>query len=461
MKFALTFLGGAGTVTGSKTLVEVDGHRLLVDCGMFQGKGLEDRNWQAPPIDPASIEAVLLTHAHADHCGWLPRLVNAGFKGPVYCTPATQELTHLILLDSAHLQEEEAEFANKKGYSKHKPALPLYTVADAETAAGKLRAVPYGRLYTLFPGVAVRFHDAGHILGSAYVEIAAGGRTLLFSGDIGRHGASILRDPEPRPKADWIVCESTYGDRLHPDSPDRLVKLAEVVQETERKGGMLVIPAFAVERTQELLNDLGILMKAGKIPRLAVYVDSPMAVGATEIFRRHEECFTAEIQARFEHGDHPIDYPEVHLVRSRDESMALNSAKGPAIIISASGMAEGGRVVHHLLHHLPNGKDAIAFVGYQGAGTRGRALVEGAKSVRIFGEEIPVRATVYDLQGYSAHADQKDLIGWIRGTGAPPLHVFLNHGEPPSSLALATAVTQQLQIHPVVAGAGQRYELSS
>jgi len=456
----LSFHGGAGTVTGSKTLVSAAGMRVLVDAGMFQGMAVEGKNFDPPGFDPKSVSCAILTHAHVDHVGLLPRIVTQGFQGDVYCTPATAELANLLLLDSAHLQQEQAEFANRKGYSSHKPALPLYTVEEAEAAAKLLRPVPYGRLCAVSKDFSFRFNDAGHILGSANVEIMAEGKTVVFSGDIGNWDVPILKDPTAPTRADAVVCESTYGDRTHPHPGGKLESLAEVVTATAKRGGVIVVPAFAVGRAQELLYDLGILFKEGRAPKLPVYLDSPMAVSATEIFRRHPECFDAEMQARLSGGEHPLDFAEVHLVRTQADSKKLNDLTKSAIILSASGMAEGGRVVHHLLHRLPNPKDAVVFVGYQGAGTRGRQIADGAKSVRIFGNDVPIRASVTKLDGFSAHADQSGILRWLKLIGsAPPKRVLLNHGDPGPAGVLAALIKKELGIEATPVKLGDEIEV--
>jgi len=440
---SIRFLGAAGTVTGSRFLVEARGQRLLVDAGLFQGlKELRLRNWAPFPVEPASIDAVVLTHAHIDHSGALPLLARAGFRGPVYCTPATRDLAGLLLPDSARLQEEEARYANAKGYSKHAPAaLPLYDEDAAQAALRLLRPVPYGRALEILPGITLSLARAGHILGSAHALISAApeggahGTRILFSGDLGRYGNAVLSDPEPPPPADALLVECTYGDRVHPPEKPADALAGEVLAAAERAGALLV-PAFAVGRTQELLFLLRELEEAGRIPALPVFVDSPMAVDATPIYRAHREDHGPEVSALFARGIDPFRTRRLTFARSPEQSRAVNAVRGPCIIISASGMATGGRVLHHLAQRLPDPKTTVLLVGYQAAGTRGRSLQEGAESLRVHGQDVPVRARVVSLSCFSAHGDKDDVDRWLAGLGTPP-RVFCVHGEPAALEATA------------------------
>ena len=450
----ITFLGAAGTVTGSKYLIEANGKRLLVDCGLFQGpKELTQRNWDKFRIDPATIDWVLLTHAHIDHTGHLPRLVREGFSGPIYANAATHELCELLLLDSAHLQEEDAQFAARKGYSTHKPPLPLYTVQDAQAALKQFRDIPRADAFTVSPEFSVRPHDAGHILGSSWLQLTItenGKKTLVvFSGDLGRYDQSILKDPEPPSRADFLLCESTYGDRDHGTAsvPD---ELADVINRVAKRGGMIVIPAFAVGRTQTLMYYLRELSDAQRIPQLPVYVDSPMAISVTDIYARHREDHDPDFTRQEQQGDHdPLNLREVHMTRTVQDSKNINDVVSPCIIISASGMATGGRILHHLAKRLPDSRSAVLLVGYQAEGTNGRALQDGAQYLRIFGEEVPVRAEIVTLDQLSAHAGRNELLRWLSGFSAPPQRTFLVHGEPIALEALRGGIATRFH-WPVV-----------
>jgi len=442
---SIRFLGAAGTVTGSRFLVERYGRRVLVDAGLFQGlKELRLRNWAPFPVDAASIDAVVLTHAHIDHAGALPLLVRRGFRGPAYCTPATVDLLRLLLPDSARLQEEEARYANAKGYSKHAPAaLPLYGEADAQDALGRLHPVPYHQDLEILGGIRLSFRRAGHILGSAHVllELAPEGASpdplrLLFSGDLGRYGGPILTDPEPPPSARAVLVECTYGDRKHPPELPADA-LAREVAEAVRRGGALVVPAFAVGRTQEVLFLLRELETAGRIPPLPTFVDSPMAVDATPIHLAHREDHGPEMASLLARGVDPFRTKRLTFARTPEESKAINRIDGPCVIISASGMATGGRVLHHLARRLPDERTTVLLVGYQAAGTRGHLLESGARSVRIHGEDVPVRARVVALSCFSAHGDKDEVGRWLDGLPSPKPTVFCVHGEPGALAAAA------------------------
>src|SRR5580698_8468260 len=450
----ITFLGAAGTVTGSKYLVEAEGKRLLVDCGLFQGSNeLEQRNWNQPPVDPATIDWVVITHAHIDHTGYTPRLVHLGYRGPFYANAATNELCQLLLPDSAHLQEEDAQYIAKKGYSQHKPPLPLYTIAESQAALKQFREIPRAAPFTISPQFSVMPHDAGHILGSSWLELTItenGKQTLIvFSGDVGRYNEPILKDPEPPSRADYLLCESTYGDRDHP-AGSVADELADVINTTVKRGGVIVIPAFAVDRTQTLLYFVGQLMIQKRIPGMPVYVDSPMAINVTGFYNRHEEDHRAEFVKLEQEGDRdPLNLKHVQLTRTVDESKAINDVTAPCIIISASGMATGGRVLHHLAKRLPDSRSAVLLVGYQAAATLGRALQDGAQYVRIHGQEVPVRAEVVTLDQLSAHAGRSELLRWLSGFTAPPRQTFLVHGEPSGLEGLRAGIASRFH-WPVV-----------
>lgn len=433
----LTFLGATGTVTGSKTLVEHAGRRVLVDCGLFQGlKQLRLRNWAPLDVDPASIDAVVLTHAHIDHSGWIPRLVDQGFTGRIHATPATLSLCELLLPDSGHLQEDEARFANRHGFSRHAPALPLYTEADARRAMEQFVAHPFHAGFEPAPGVHVHFNPAGHILGAASAYVRCGSASVLFSGDLGRNDDLLMRPPAPPEPADVVVIESTYGNRSH-EGGDVLAQLADVVSRTAARGGMVLVPAFAVGRAQALLHALRLLKDARRIPDLPVWLNSPMATDATTLFQRHPELhrLNADECAAMSRG--------VRFVTTEAESRALNDLRYPGVIISASGMATGGRVVHHLKAFAPDPRNTIAFVGYQAMGTRGAAMVGGASEIRIHGDWIPVRAEVASIDGMSAHADREELLAWLDGLPSAPRHVYVTHGEPVSADSLRQAIAER------------------
>jgi len=460
----ITFLGAAGTVTGSKYLVEAAGKRLLVDCGLFEGsKELKQRNWEGLPGDPASIDRVLLTHAHIDHTGYLPRLVRFGFRGPIFANAATRELCELLLTDSAHLQEEDALYAAKKKYSSHKPPLPLYTVAEAQATLKQFREIPRAEPFVISPEFSVRPHDAGHILGSSWLELTItenGKQTLIvFSGDLGRYGEPILKDPEPPSRTDFVLCESTYGDRDH--STDSIADaLADVVNRVTRRGGSLVIPAFAVGRTQILMYYLRQLEQQSRIPRLPTYVDSPMAINVTQLYLRHREDHDLDFtQAENDGPGNPLNTHEVHMTRTVEESKKINEVNTPCIIISASGMATGGRILHHLARRLPDSRNAVLLVGYQAAGTRGRALREGAKYLSIHGEEVPVRAEVAQLDQLSAHAGRSELIRWLSGFTSVPKQVFLVHGETNALDCLRSAIARRFGWQATIPTHKQSFEL--
>lgn len=456
MTVTLDFLGATGTVTGSRFLVTSPAGRVLVDCGMYQGeRELRRRNWAPSGIPVGELDAVVLSHAHLDHCGWLPRLVRQGFSGPVLCSPWTARVAPIVLADAAHLQEEEAAHAARAGSSRHHPALPLFDASDAEKAVALLRPVPHGALHTVAPDLAVRLRPAGHILGSSTVEVLAGDRVVAFSGDLGRVDHPLLAPPAPPPAADALVLESTYGDRRHP--PRTLHRLAASIEETLGRGGIVLIPAFAVDRTEVLLMALRELMHSGAVRQVPVHVDSPMALAALDVYREAVRAGASEIrpEVRAAAGD-PFDPGTLRLAHTPDESMRLDHLAAPAIVISASGMATGGRVLHHLTHLAPQPRNLILLPGYQVPGTRGRALADGATALKIFGRYVPVRARVVAIDDLSAHADADGLLGWVRGAPQPPTMCFLVHGEPAASAALAGRVQKELGCCAVVPRHGER-----
>jgi metallo-beta-lactamase family protein len=458
----LTFHGAARTVTGSKFLLETDGARVLVDCGMFQGlKKLRERNWQPTPFDVKSLDAVVLTHAHLDHVGYLPRVVKEGYEHRVFCTPATSKLAELILLDSAKIQEYDAKYANKKGFSKHRPALPLYDGLDVKQTVKLLREYPRGKWFAPAEPIWMRFHDAGHLLGSNMIEVEIRDREpamrLLFSGDVGRYDGPLYHDPAPPPACDYLICESTYGNRDHPET-EILDSLAEVVTRAVERGGVMLLASFAVGRAQQLIYLLQVLKTDGRIPDLPIYLDSPMACNATTIYREHRDDHDLS-EGELTGGRQVLDGPSVHLCRSTDESKALNHVKGPAVIISSSGMMTGGRIVHHLKQRLPSPKNTVVLGGYMAVGTRGRSLQDGAETLRMFGEEIPVRAAVEQVSGLSGHADRSDLLRWLQPL-ADPRKVFLVHGEPDSADALAETLRNDRGWEVVCPDLGERVELT-
>jgi metallo-beta-lactamase family protein len=465
----ITFHGAAREVTGSQHLIEVNDRRILLDCGMFQGHRSDtyDRNLHFP-FDPKTIDAVVLSHAHIDHSGNIPNLVKQGFAGHIWCTAATRNLCVYMLLDSGHIQESDAEFVNKKRARDGEPPIePLYTRADAQAALPQLSGIGLHRPITVSDGVAVTFHNAGHILGSAFVtldikEFATGKQwRLIFSGDVGRPGMAILPDPELPEGADILIMESTYGDRLHQAKDEARRELRDIVREAVRHRGKVIIPAFAVGRTQEIVYTLNQLEAEGSIPPVQIFVDSPLAVNATEVFRMHPEEWDQETMAFLQGGkrSNPFDSPNIEYVREAVRSKQLNYVKEPAIIISANGMAENGRILHHLKNNIEDADNTILFVSFQAENTLGRKLVEGARRVRIFGEEYPVKARVAYIDGYSAHADQAELLAWSRPLVSSRLQqAYLVHGEPTSAFKLAELLREAGMPEPVVPERGQSVE---
>jgi metallo-beta-lactamase family protein len=447
----VTFLGAAGAVTGSKYLLELGVRRLLIDCGLFQGlKRLRERNWQPLPFDPRSLDAVLLTHAHIDHSGYLPVLVRGGYRGPVYCTEATRRLLSLMLPDAARLQEEEAEYANRHKYSKHSPALPLYTEADARAALERLHPVALPSEIALFADVQASFSRAGHLLGAASIRLESRGERILFSGDLGRMHDPLMRAPAPPPTADWVVIESTYGDRLHsPVDPE--TELVAPLDRTLARGGVAIVPTFAIGRAQLLLHLIGRLKEKRAIPDVPVYLNSPMAEDATPLYKDYPD------EHRLNAEDLGAMTGVAHFVTGVEESKALNQRSGPMIILAASGMATGGRVVHHLKAFAPNPRNLVLFTGYQAAGTRGAAMLAGAQSIKCLGEWVPVRAEVLQLHGTSSHADYRELIAWLAAAPSTPGRVFVTHGEPAAADALRQHLRRALRLEVTVPEQGESF----
>lgn len=449
----LTFLGAAGTVTGSRFLVESTNGRILIDAGLYQGlKELRKRNWDELPVDAASIHAVVVTHAHLDHTGYLPKLVKDGFRGRIICTHETALLAAIILRDSAHLQQEDAAYANKAGFSKHRPALPLYDDGDVDKTLPLFAPATYFETVEVAPGLQVTLRPAGHILGSATVLVEADGNRVLFTGDLGRPHHPLLSPPADPPGAAVFVVESTYGDRVHPP-PDETV-LAEAIRRTLKRGGTVLIPAFAVDRTELVLLELRRLREEGKIPRVPIFVDSPMALAALDVYRHSSEVVRLDDKRgdRFDPGD-------LRAVRDAVESETLNRSPYPCIIISASGMASGGRVVHHLKNQLPDPRNSVILTGYQAEGTRGRQLLEGARQVKMHGRYVPVHAEIVQITDFSVHADGDEIMAWLRRAPTAPRTVFVVHGEPNSSRALANRIADELGWCAVVPRYAERVRL--
>ena len=450
----LTFLGATGTVTGSKYLLEVGRLRILVDCGLFQGlKQLRLKNWSKLPIDPASVDAVILTHAHIDHSGYLPLFVRNGVAGKVYCTYGTRDLCEILLPDSAHLQEEEARFANKYGFSKHHPALPLYTRDDALKALSLLSPVDFEQEVHLGDGVTFTMTPNGHILGSAFVRISDGKKSIVFSGDIGRPQHLLMNAPAVIKQADYLVLESTYGDRAH-DKTDPKIKLADTINRTIKRGGKVIVPVFAVGRAQEILYAIHLLKTEGKIADVPVYLNSPMAIDATQIFVRHSG------EHRLSHAECEAMCKTARMVNTVEQSKALNENPHPMIILAASGMASGGRVVHHIEAFATNPHNTILFVGFQAAGTRGSAMVGGVSSVKIHGEYVPINAEVAFISNMSAHGDYLEILDWLRGFESAPKRTFITHGEPVAADAMRHHIEEKLHWQTCVPDYLETIELS-
>jgi metallo-beta-lactamase family protein len=451
VQIKITFLGAAHNVTGSKYLLEANNKRLLIDCGLFQEHLITARNWEPFAVPPASIDAMLLTHAHLDHCGYIPKLARDGFHGPIYCTAATAEIGRITLLDTAGIQEEDAAFKKKRhekeGRQGPYPEIPLYTIDDAKASFPLFSPVDYRETVKLGEGIEATFHDAGHVLGSAMLRLkitqANEQRIIVFSGDVGRFGKPILREPTSFEEADYIVVESTYGDRLLEPVDKTGEQLADNINRTVKMGGNIIIPAFALERTQEIMYYLNLLQRDKKIPTLDVFIDSPMAIKVTEVFKHHSELFDKDMTELLLNGDSPFDCPCMHLTRTVEESNMINNIKGSAIIISGSGMCTGGRIKHHLVNNISRPDSTILFVGYQAADTLGRLIVDGAKEVRILGQSYPVRATIIYANGFSGHSDRDGLLQWLSSFKKTPKRLFVVHGEATSAENFAATVREQ------------------
>lgn len=444
MATTIGFYGAAETVTGSRHLLTFGEKKVLVDCGLFQGpRDIRQRNWEPFPIEPRDLDAVVITHAHNDHIGWLPRLVAQGYTGPIYATPATIGLSRISLPDSARLQQEEARHRAKVG-SRHNPPLPLYTESQAYAALKQFVPVRYGKQTDLPGGASFQYMHAGHILGSAFADITLpeGGR-LLMSGDLGRYNTPILRDPDTVKQADYLVIESTYGDRLHPEE-DPLEKIASILKDAVETGAAVIVPSFAIGRTQELLYYFRQLEDQGRLPRIPIFIDSPMAVSVTHLYAQAKEEYDEDMLLAVEEGRSSLEPSGVHLVRDQEQSKELNFRQGPMVIISGSGMANGGRVTHHLLHRLGNPHNIVLFTGYQAEGTLGRRILEGEPEVRIHKQEVTVRARIEKVNALSAHADQGEIMHWLGQFEAPPKTTFLVHGEPPAQAALKSKIIDEL-----------------
>ena len=443
MQIRLRFLGAAQNVTGSRHLLEVDGIKLLIDCGLYQERQFLARNWEPFAVPPESINAVFLTHAHLDHCGLLPKLVREGFSGRIYCTTATAEIARIILLDSAKIQEEDAEHKRerhqKEGKTGPYPEAPLYTTKDAEACFPHFEPVKYRQQINIADGVAVTLCDAGHVLGSSMIRVDVNRngdkRTVLFTGDLGRPGRPILPDPSIPEKADYLVIESTYGDRIHCETCDVKKQMADVINATKDRGGNIVVPSFALERSQEILFYIKELLLEDAIPHLIIFLDSPMAAKITEIFRNHQELFDEETQEMLREHHSPFDLPELKVTATSEESKAINHITGTVMIIAGAGMCTGGRIKHHLVNNISRKESTIMFVGYQAIGTLGRLIVDGAKDVRILGQRYKVKAKVVQVNGLSAHADKNEMLNWLKKLKSPPKQIFLVHGEPESAKA--------------------------
>jgi len=457
MNIKLTFLGAAQNVTGSRYLVQFNNVSFLVDCGLYQERELKGRNWEPFQVPPESLDAVLLTHAHLDHCGLLPKLAREGFRGSIYCTAATAEIAEIVLLDAGKLQQEDADFKRRRhereGRKAPHPEIPLYTADDAKASFPLFVPVGYGETVQIGKGVEASFHDAGHILGSSMVRVRVHQdeeRIILFSGDIGGWGKPILQDPTLFEEADYVLVESTYGDRLLESSENVANEFAEIINTTVKAGGNIVIPSFALERSQDILYYLNKFRLEGRIPHLVVFVDSPMAVSVTGVFEHHPELFDEEMKELLRQGKSPFDFPGLNLIRTVDESKAINYIAGSVIIIAGSGMCTGGRIKHHLVTNISRPESTIVFVGYQAVGTLGRQIVDGAKEVRILGQYYPVRARVVQLNGFSAHADRNQLLKWLSSLQRPPRRVFVTHGEPSAAQHFALLVRDKTGCDTVV-----------
>lgn len=458
MNIELQFLGAAQNVTGSRYLVKANGKQILVECGLNQERQYRERDWVEFPVPPASIDTVLITHSHLDHCGMLPKLVRDGCRCPIYCTQATREIAEIVLLDSAQIQMEDAEYKKKRhkkeGRQGPYPELPLYTTEDVRAALPFFSAVSYRETVRLGDGIEVVFRDAGHILGSSMIMLrirqSNEQRNIIFTGDIGREESPILRDPSTFEKADYIVIESTYGNRLHENREEAIMQLIQVINDTDRANGNIVIPTFAIERAQDILYHLNTLLRSNSIPHLAIFLDSPMAVRVTEVFRRHPELFDKEMRQLVFSDQSFFNLSKLYFVDTVEASKAINHIKGTVVIMAGSGMCTGGRIKHHLVNNITRKECSILFLGYQAQGTLGRLIVDGATSVRILGNEYPVRAKIVQIDGFSSHADRDGLMRWLREFGHQPRKVFVTHGEPEAAEALAGDIWSELGLQAIV-----------
>ncbi len=454
----ITFLGAAENVTGSRFLVESEGSLNLVDCGLYQERNFLNRNWEDFAVAPSGIQNVFLTHAHLDHCGYLPKLVKSGFGGGIFCTPPTRGIAQIILLDSAKIQEEDAAHKRtrhqREGRKGAYPEIPLYTTEDVKNVFPLFRTVPYEEPTRVSPGTKIIFHNAGHILGAATIELEitenGNKKTAVFSGDIGRWNRPIVNDPSVPKKTDYLFLESTYGDRLHETEPDSAERLKQIIIETQNKGGNVVIPVFATERAQDLLYYLSILLKTGQIKPVPVFIDSPMAINITEVFKQFGAYLDAETRNLIEKGESPFNFPQLKLSKTSEESKAINKAKGTSIILAGSGMCTGGRIKYHIRENIIRPESVILFVGYQAQGTLGREIVEGAKNIRIFNQTYPVRARIENVGGFSAHADQEELLRWVSGFEKPPQKIFVIHGEKETAVRFADFLKKKIKSEIVV-----------
>jgi len=451
LRIRLRFLGAAGNVTGSRHLLEFDGTKVLIDCGLYQERQYQNRNWEDFGFEPSSLSAVLLTHAHLDHCGLLPKLVKEGFRGPVYCTQATAELAQIVLLDAGKLQEEDAEFKRKRhrkaGYTPPRPVEPLYTMEEAKACFQQFRPLPFHEPIRLGPGLEADFHEAGHILGASMIRIAVCRhgecRTLVYTGDLGRIGRPILRDPETFDRADYLLVESTYGDREHQTPEDTKRQLEAAVNRTWQAGGNLVVPSFSIGRSQEVLYYMNQLLLEDRIPHIMTFLDSPMAVRATRVFEKYSNLYDSEMSRLVLNHESPFSFRGLKLIESPRESKAINHIKGTVMIIAGSGMCTGGRIKHHLVNNISRPESTILFVGYQAQGTLGRKILDGEPEVRFLGQMLPVKAAVVRVHGFSAHADRREILEWLKKLQKSPRKVFLIHGEKDSAENFKTYLTEK------------------
>jgi metallo-beta-lactamase family protein len=468
MQLKIKFLGAAGNVTGSRHCLEIGSKHILIDCGLYQERQFRDRNWQPFPVSPSRIEAVMLTHAHLDHCGLLPKLVKEGFSGNIYCTAATAEIAKIILLDSAKIQEEDAEHKRKRherqGVTPPHPDVPLYTTEDAQKVFPLFKPVNYEQQIKIDDDIKACFYDAGHVLGSSVVKITAGedadSRSVLFSGDIGRNDRPIVQDPAVLEQADYVLIESTYGDRIHHNVDEIKKRMAEVINEAVNQGGNIIIPSFALERSQEILYYLNQLQQENQIPTLPIFLDSPMASKITEVFKNHPEIFDKEMRELTQNNHSPFNMKNLEMAGDKNDSKAINEITNPVIVIAGSGMCTGGRVKHHLVNNIARPESVVMFVGYQAAGTLGRRLVDGDKEVRILGENYPVNAKIERIHGFSAHADKNELLQWLKELDKPPRTIFVVHGEIESSKKFAEFLREKTGWNIIVPEYQQEIELN-